>query len=251
MLLYAGAASPLIRAAQTGDLAMGKLLIEAGAALNATDVAAYLLDAGADPNTPAFAGATPLHVAAQRRQHHITRLRLAAGADPTAFDDHGRSAGDWATRRVPQAAAGQDQELMVPTGFRALDLFAPLRHGGLQYWPPTYGLGQFVLLFEIARALTPARCWFVGSAHGPYDHNGIRQEIRETGVDATVLLTPAGSDAAARRAHFPRTLARVGADGQDKLDNGVHKPCGQPPWKYHRNPSIRPVWRHDVVRRAA
>lgn len=235
-LLYAGKASPLIRAAQTGDLAMVKFLVEAGAKLDtacgcagaetalwaattagAADVVAYLLNAGADPDTAAFAGATPLHVAAQRRQNHISRLLLAAGADPNLADDHGRTPGDWATRARPEQAPENDERLMVPTGIRAVDLFAPLRRGGLQYWPPAYGLGQFVLLFEIARALSPARCWFVGFANGPYDHDGICQEIRETGVDATVALTPAGSDPTGRRAHFAGTLALLEAERQDKV----------------------------------
>ncbi|HLI02081.1 MAG TPA: sigma-70 family RNA polymerase sigma factor, partial [Acidimicrobiales bacterium] len=223
---YAGKATPLIRAAQTGDLAMVRTLVEAGAVVNspcscagaetalwtataaaAPEVVAYLLDAGADPNAAAFAGATPLHVASQRHHDGITGLLLAHGADPTLVDNYGRTPLDWAARPLPGPARG-GAERMLPTGVRAIDLWAPLRRGGLQYWPPAYGLGQFVLLFEIARAL-PARCWIVGFAHGPYDRDGIAQDIRETDVDATVALTPAGGDATARRADFAAALDRL------------------------------------------
>ena len=178
---------------------------------------AYLLDAGADPDTAAFAGATPLHVANQRHQHHISRLLLAARADPTLVDDHGRSAGDWATRPLPEDAREEDERLVVPTGVRAVDLFAPLRRGSLQYWPPAYGLGQFVLLFEIARALTTARCWFVGFAHGPTTTTASARRSERPTSTPTVMLTPPGSDPTGRRAHFAGTLALLEADRQDKL----------------------------------
>lgn len=247
-LLYAGKASALIRAAQSGDVAMVKLLVEAGAAVSdvcacagaetalwaatvagAPDVVAYLLEVGAEPNVPAFAGATPLHVAMQRNNEHIARLLLAGGADPTLVDNHGRTPGDWASRSSASSTSQGDQHAMVPTGIRAVDLFAPLRRGGLQYWPAAYGRGQFVALFEIARALAPAQCWFIGFAQGPYDHDGVRHEIKETGVDVKVMLTPADKDPTVRRAHFEATLARL--DERDDSEKFVV--CLQAPGHTH------------------
>jgi RNA polymerase sigma factor (sigma-70 family) len=247
-LLYAGKASALIRAAQSGDVAMVKLLVEAGAAVSdvcacagaetalwaATlagepDVVAYLLEAGADPNVPAFAGATPLHVAIQRHHDSIARLLLTAGADPTLVDNHGRTPDDWATRSSAHPTSKGDQHPLVATGIRAVDLFAPLHRSGLQYWPPAYGLGQFVAIFEIARALAPARCWFIGFTHGPYDYDGLRHEIKETGVDVTVMLTPADEDPTVRRAQFEATLARL--EVQDDIEKVVV--CLQAPGHTH------------------
>ena len=44
----------------------------------------------------------------------------------------------------------------VATGIRAIDLFAPVRRGGLVRWPPAYGLGQAVAVFQIADHLAYA-----------------------------------------------------------------------------------------------
>ena len=172
---FAGHASALIRAAQTGDVDLVRLLVEAGAPVRdlcdcagaesplwaATvggdrAVVEYLLDAGADPNAPAFTGATPLHVAMQRGHHHLVPRLLAAGADPTASTTMG------APRRLARASidrrcGGPGAPGLVPTGIRAVDLFAPLHRGRVQHWPPAVGLGQTVLLFAIAAALAPGR----------------------------------------------------------------------------------------------
>ncbi|HSJ29654.1 MAG TPA: ankyrin repeat domain-containing protein [Acidimicrobiia bacterium] len=64
--------TPLMRAANRDDAAIGELLLRAGANPDATD----------------FAGVTALHVAARADAVQVARLLLAAGADP-----HRRSAG--------------------------------------------------------------------------------------------------------------------------------------------------------------
>jgi RNA polymerase sigma factor (sigma-70 family) len=220
---FGGTASPLIRAAQAGDLAIVRLLAERGARVcdacacagaesplwsatvtGSADVVDYLLDAGADPNAAAFAGATPLHVAVQRGHDGLVPRLLAAGADPRLTDAYGRTPSDWLARRAFDATSPRPASI-IPTGIRAVDLFAPLRRGAVQHWPPAVGVGQTVLLFAIAHALRPAEFWLLGFEHGPYNEAGARNEARETGVDVTARLVPAG-DAGLRRVRFGREL---------------------------------------------
>jgi RNA polymerase sigma factor (sigma-70 family) len=233
---FAGRASALIRAAQTGDVALVRLLVEAGAPVRDVcdcagaesplwaaavggdrEVVEYLLDAGADPNTSAFAGATPLHVAVQRGHHHLVPRLLAAGADPTRGDAYGRTPADWLALNRPDTVERADGCELLPTGIRAVDLFAPLHRGSVQHWPPAVGLGQTVLLFAIAAALRPAEFWLLGFEHGPYSQAGAEHEIRETGVECRVHLAPAGEDASARRAQFGGALADCLREPQPKL----------------------------------
>jgi RNA polymerase sigma factor (sigma-70 family) len=235
-LLGAGRTSALIRAAQTGDVELVRLLVEAGAPVTdrcdcagaesplwtATvggdaDVVEYLLAAGSDPNAAAFAGATPLHVAVQRAHDHLVPLLLGAGADPERVDDHGRTPHDWlALRAATHADAPVDGEF-VPTGIRAVDLFAPLRRGSVQHWPPAVGLGQTVLLFAVADALKDAEFWLLGFEHGPYSATGALQEAKETGVAVVPRLAPRGPDAATRRGGFGAALTECLAHPGDKL----------------------------------
>jgi RNA polymerase sigma factor (sigma-70 family) len=114
-LPYARQATALIRAAERGDLAIVRLLVEAGAAVDdmcgcttgetplwaatvtdCPDVVAYLLEHGADPNVRGTLGHTALHVAAMRGWPHMVEKLLVHGADPRATDEAGRTALDWA-----------------------------------------------------------------------------------------------------------------------------------------------------------
>jgi len=95
-----GANTALLFAARVGDLASAKLLVEAGADIDAVDhwgisstvyaahsgfdeLVEYLLDAGADPNL-AGAGFSALHLAIFRRNESMVRVLLEHGADPNA-----------------------------------------------------------------------------------------------------------------------------------------------------------------------
>ena len=95
-----GGYTPLLFAARVGDLASAKLLVAAGADVNdqppygtsATvvaahsghgDVAAFLLEQGADPNA-ADAGYTALHAAILHKDAELARALLDHGADPHA-----------------------------------------------------------------------------------------------------------------------------------------------------------------------
>jgi F-type H+-transporting ATPase subunit beta len=114
-LPYAREATPLIRAAELGDLTIAKLLVAAGAPVDEMcgcsngetplwaaavtdypDVVAFLLEHGANPNAPGALGHTALHVAAMRGWPHLAQTLLAHGADPFLRDDTGRTPLEWA-----------------------------------------------------------------------------------------------------------------------------------------------------------
>jgi len=229
-LPYASQASALIRAAVAGDLALVRLLVRAGAEPGAPcacagaetplwaaaaagwrDVVAFLLGAGADPDAAAFAGATPLHVAAMRGHDDLGRLLLAAGADPGQADDGGRVAADWTALPRPALPAPGD---LVPTGIRALDLFAPLRRGHAQRWPAAYGLGQFVVLAEVAGAVAPAPTWWIGFAQGLIDRVEIAHLQHECSVPGEIRVAPRDARPTAARALFARALDEITAPGR-------------------------------------
>lgn len=84
-------------------VATARALVDAGADVNDRDktdetplhraaergTVAMLLEKGADPNAINTTGATPLHHAAKRRQPHIARLLVHAGANVNAVDNDG------------------------------------------------------------------------------------------------------------------------------------------------------------------
>jgi ankyrin repeat protein len=100
--------TPLQAAAATGDVRLVKELLKRGAAPNPkshpfsplhtavegmkTKVVEVLLEAGADPNTVAMEGITPLMTAARSRRKQsaeIIKMLVAAGADPNAQQGQG------------------------------------------------------------------------------------------------------------------------------------------------------------------
>lgn len=220
-------ASPLIRAAQTGDVELVRMLVEAGASPGGRCECAgaetalwsavvfghrpaveYLLGAGADPDVAAFAGITPLHAAAQRGRDDLFTGLVAAGADPARTDGHGRRPADWRElrRSTHHRPAGDG---MVVTGIRAIDLFAPIRRGGLVYWPPAYALGQAVTIFQIADHLA-AEFWIVGFSYGGYEAAHIAHGSEELGVGCHIRLVDEHSEADAKRNAFERALHDIG-----------------------------------------
>ena len=175
-----------------------------------------MLAAGADPNAAAFAGATPLIVAAQRGHDEITELLLAAGADPATRDAGRRTAGglvDPAAGWICRPAAEPDVDHGHPRG-RSLRADPAGQHAMVA---AAWELGQFALLTEIARAIEPAELWEIGFATGPYDEESGRQWHRQFPVDTTLRITPEAPNADERRAQFEATvLAAIRAAG-DKI----------------------------------
>jgi uncharacterized protein len=114
-----GGLTPLFFAARRGDLASAKLLIAAGADVNVAtptktsvlvfaahsghgQVAAYLLEKGADPNADG-SGYTALHAAVLRGDLALVKALLVRGADPNARLKQG----------TPTRRASQDYNLSV------------------------------------------------------------------------------------------------------------------------------------------
>jgi uncharacterized protein len=90
--LLARGADPCARA--ENDIAVEPL--HSAAASSARDVAAQLLDAGADVNAQQRGGFTPLAAAAQNGDDALADLLVARGADTELADDEGRMPGDHA-----------------------------------------------------------------------------------------------------------------------------------------------------------
>jgi ankyrin repeat protein len=159
-----GGSTPLLFAARVGDAESAKLLLAAGADVNDTlsdgasalvvaahsghgAVAAVLLDKGADPNA-ADVGYTALHAAIDRSDVGLVKALLAHGVNPnlrvTKATPARRDSNDFQLRSKligatayllaakfveveimrALAAAGADQQLMMPDGTTALMLAA-------------------------------------------------------------------------------------------------------------------------------
>jgi F-type H+-transporting ATPase subunit beta len=120
---------------------------------------------GANPNVRAFRGLTPLHVARLRGFQEIADLLLEHGADEDALDPSGRTASDW---QPPERRSDALPPMAspIPTGLRALDLFAPIVPGDLVHANFAPGLGAVVLAGELThrfhrltRGDVPAVIW--------------------------------------------------------------------------------------------
>jgi hypothetical protein len=234
-LPYAAHATPLVRAAGTGDVEVVRLLLDAGAdpdgacgcaggetpiwaatVVGAADVVAELLARGGSPNAAAFAGATALHVAIQRGRGDIARLLRDGGADAELADRGGRTPADWGgpvREEDPTAPPG-----MFATGIAALDLFAPIIRGTVQRWTAGYGLGQHVVLGAVARALCDLDCWYIGFEQDLVGAAEVEHGLAELGARARTRLVARGTEPALARERFARTVEDVaGAAGTPRL----------------------------------
>lgn len=209
-LVFPARGTPLVRAAELGLIDIVEVLLAAGAGVDGacgcetaesplwaatvngqTQVVSRLLAAGADPNRSAGPGLSPLHIAVSRQRSDLADLLVEAGADPTRVDDSGRTPKDWAEANigplVPEVGP------ILPIGLKILDLFAPLPRGGLVYWHGSYGLGQLVLLAEIATALAPVPLSWIGYECDLVDRTEITHLQAEAGLDDsafTINLLP-------------------------------------------------------------
>ncbi len=116
--------TPLVLATYLNNLPAAKVLVDAGADLNATDgmgntalmgscfkgnteVIRYLIEAGADVNIVAGNGGTALHFAAMVNNPEVAALLVGAGASLDVKDGKGLTAADHARQQGATALAAQ------------------------------------------------------------------------------------------------------------------------------------------------
>lgn len=236
---YAHRGTPMGRAVALGHQAAVETLLTCGAdvdgacgcvtqesplwtavAVGRHDIAALLIERGADPNRAARSGVTPLHIAAMRDDLVSVELLLRAGAETSTLDRSGRTPLEWAverghTRTIERlggrpAGAGPTGTLATPapsagghvfeTGIRAFDLFCPLGRGRLLRQQARVGHGHFALLAEVthrwlARPNTVV-AW-CGFEPRPYSLLAFDAELRELGLgDRMPLLLMAPEEPA-------------------------------------------------------
>ncbi len=225
---------------------------------NRLDHVRCLLTRGADPNRPSAAGNFPLHLAAMRGREQLAQLLLAHGADPALRDSGaryvqpltpltdaaqgGRTAADWARANGHEAivamleqsgtadrpfpasrGAVQVEDDRIHSGIRALDLFAPLKRGGIVRFPFKAGVGMVVLLGELCRRFSAAprgEAIWTGFAQPPFDLADWQAEMAEFGLTDIVRcgLASFNETAADRRAAFDRGLDLAEALRDDERD---------------------------------
>jgi RNA polymerase sigma factor (sigma-70 family) len=181
-------ATPLVRAAACGEIRIIDALIDRGARVDhqcgcdaqerplwaaivtgREAAVSRLLERGADPNATAAAGHTPLHVATMRNRPDLARLLIEHGANREVRDRDGRTAADWARMKhhielinlleekspspcltVAEVVAANEAGTLFHTGIKALDLFAPIRRGGLIRIDGPPNTGRLITLSELA-----------------------------------------------------------------------------------------------------
>ena len=252
VLPFASRATALITAIERDDLEMQTLLLDAGAdvdgvcgcvtgespvwaatVMNRVAHLRELLARAANPNVVAAAGNTPLHVAAMRGLRDIAAQLLAHGARTDALDAHGRTPIDWselnghtelaamlaapASSIVRRKAFGTGpSDGVLWSGIKALDLFVPMRRGGLVRFPFKAGVGMVVLLGELSKRTTlrgDGRALWTGFTQRPFDLRDWQAEMAELGIADRVehSLVSFEATAAQRRDVFAAGLARAEA----------------------------------------
>jgi len=209
-----------------------------------TEMARYLVGLGADVNCPAFAGHFPLHVAAMRGWDDLVELLLGAGADAAALDQGGRTPLDWArhnrhesTARLLEAAGAPTTAVvevrqpatspstrradLFETGIKALDFFAPIRHGDLVRWDPGRICFHIPMLAELTHVLLGsgyASAVWAGFEDDFVNSRELTHGLMELGSRDVVTLMMGGREVGAdeRREH----LARVGRHLEELRQRG-------------------------------
>ena len=217
-----GGYTPLLFAARSGDVASARLLVAAGADVDAAAasgtsplvvaahsghgaLAAFLLAAGADPGA-ADAGYGALHAAVLRGDPRLVRVLLAHGADPDAVLERGtparRVSADW---RLPHNMIGATP-LWIAARFREPAILRLLAEYGAD---PSHQLGgETVLMAAIQGSSNRGR---FGIA--PPDRD---EEARRT-LESVAAALDAGADVDARNGNGDTALHLAASRGLDDV----------------------------------
>ena len=217
-----GGYTPLLFAARRGDVASARLLVAAGADVDAAAasgtsplvvaahsghgaLAAFLLEAGADPGA-ADAGYAALHAAVLRGDPDLVRALLAHGADPDAVLERGtparRVSADW---RLPHRMIGATP-LWVAARFREPAILRRLAdYGG----DPSHAVaGETVVMAAIQGGSNRGRFGIPPPDAG--------EEARRT-LDAVAAALDAGADVDARNGNGDTALHLAASRGLDDV----------------------------------
>ena len=217
-----GGYTPLLFAARRGDAASARLLVAAGADVDAAAasgtsplvvaahsghgaLAAFLLSAGADPGA-ADAGYAALHAAVLRGDPLLVRALLAHGADPDAVLVRGtparRVSADW---RLPHNMIGATP-LWVAARFREPEILRALAEYGAD---PSHQLGGETVLMAAIQG---------GSNRGRF---GIAppdpEEEARRRLESVTAALDAGADVDARNANGDTVLHIAASRGLDDV----------------------------------
>ncbi len=146
----------------------------------------------------------------------------------------------------------------VLLGLKALDLFAPLPRGGLVYWHGSYGLGQMVILGEIATALAPTQISWIGFECDLLDRTEVAHLQAEIGFgdsafsinllpvdlapeDEAPLLEAAVRSLERRALPAPPARRPSGAPRANRRAGGLPAPAAGNPRAGRHNLSLAPV----------
>jgi F-type H+/Na+-transporting ATPase subunit beta len=179
-----------------------------------------LLAAGANVGAANYNGQSALHFAAYRGNQAITAALLEAGASPALKDASGRTPLDWAIYRNHKVAAdllrqaggiaakSANRSIIIPapdtsslileTGIKLIDLFAPLARGSSNaLFTPLSGVGKVVVLEQLIESMKTryaGETIFLGIESAQYKAADFAIELNDVGLQDAVALFFASSN---------------------------------------------------------